>query len=133
MTKGPADDFCSVAEAAALLKVSHSTIWRWIAAGKLSAYRIGPRSIRIKREALQAVVQPARATEEEGTAMKEDNPAHTPSTLQPLSEEEVMRGLAALKQAQVLGERMLARRHGQPLPASWEEIRQARQERSERL
>lgn len=52
--------FCTVAEAARLLEVSPSTIWRWIDAQRLPAYRLGPRSIRIRRQDLEAAIRPAR-------------------------------------------------------------------------
>jgi excisionase family DNA binding protein len=54
-------EYCTVAEAARQLKVSVSTIWRWINAGSLTAYRVGPRRIRIKRKDLKALIRPARA------------------------------------------------------------------------
>jgi excisionase family DNA binding protein len=49
----------SVSEAARTLGVSPSTIWRWIEAGKLPAYRIGPKKIRVRKEDLEQMVQPA--------------------------------------------------------------------------
>ena len=54
-------DYYTVSEAARILYVSPSTVWRWIEADKLPAYRVGPRAIRIKKQDLEAVVQPARA------------------------------------------------------------------------
>lgn len=54
-------DYYTVSEAARILDVSPSTVWRWIEADKLPAYRVGPRAIRIKKQDLEAVVQPARA------------------------------------------------------------------------
>lgn len=51
----------TVAEAAAALNVSRATVWRWIDAGKLPAYRAGAKTIRIRREDLDGLLQPARA------------------------------------------------------------------------
>ena len=48
-----------VSEAAALLKVSPSTVRRWIKTGKLLAQRVGPKTIRINQEDLGSVLQPA--------------------------------------------------------------------------
>jgi excisionase family DNA binding protein len=48
--------YYTVAEAASLLNVCHSTIWRWIKAGSLPAYRVGHKTIRIKPEDLAAIV-----------------------------------------------------------------------------
>lgn len=49
----------SVAQAAHQLGVSPSTIWRWVDAGKLPAYRIGRKKIRVTREDLEQMVKPA--------------------------------------------------------------------------
>jgi excisionase family DNA binding protein len=54
------DEFYTVAQAARLLGVSPATVWRWIVAGKLPAYRVGPRRIRIRKEDLGRVITPAR-------------------------------------------------------------------------
>lgn len=53
--------FYDVAEVARLLRVSPSTVRRWIAAGTLVAHRVGPRAIRIRKEELERIIQPARA------------------------------------------------------------------------
>jgi len=53
-------DYYTITEAARLLNVSKATVWRWIDRKMLPAYRIGPRKIRIKREELEIVIQPAR-------------------------------------------------------------------------
>ncbi len=55
--------YYTVAEAAAVLDVSPSTIWRWIKAKKLPAYRVGERAIRIKKDDLAAIIQPLRAAD----------------------------------------------------------------------
>lgn len=52
------DEYCTVAEAARLLKVNPSTIWRWIADRKLPAFRVGARRIRLKRQDVAALIQP---------------------------------------------------------------------------
>jgi excisionase family DNA binding protein len=57
-------NWCSVAEAARLLRVNRSTVWRWISARKLPAYRVGPKSIRVRKADLEAVMRPARPLEE---------------------------------------------------------------------
>ena len=55
--------FYTVPEAARLLEVSPVTIWRWIAMHRLPAYRVGPRRIRVKREDLEALIQPTQGRE----------------------------------------------------------------------
>ncbi len=49
--------YLTVSEAAARLEVSISTIWRWIARGDLRAYRVGRRSVRLKRDDVQGMVR----------------------------------------------------------------------------
>ena len=60
MTDDTKPGYYTVAQAAAAHHLSRSTIWRWIDSGKLPAYRLGPRSIRIRRQDLETVLQPAR-------------------------------------------------------------------------
>src|SRR5512138_1321356 len=55
----PDHDYVTVQEAAALLMVSPSTIWRWIGAGALPAYRFGRRRVRVKRIDLNRMIEPA--------------------------------------------------------------------------
>jgi len=53
----------TINEAAELLDVSRTTVWRWIREGRLPAYRAGSRTIRIRAEDLEQRVQliePAR-------------------------------------------------------------------------
>lgn len=52
--------YYTVPEVARLLDVSIATVWRWIAAAKLDAYRVGPRRIRVPKQAIEAVIAPAR-------------------------------------------------------------------------
>lgn len=54
------EEFFTIPEAAKLLKVSVSTVWRWIDSGALPAYRIGQRRIRIKKAELQTIIQPIK-------------------------------------------------------------------------
>ena len=56
-------DYFTVAEAARELDVSPSTVWRWIAANDLPAYRVGGRKIRIRKQDLQRVLQPVGKAE----------------------------------------------------------------------
>lgn len=52
-------DYLTVPEAAKVLDVSPATVWRWIAAGNLPAFRVGVRAIRIKKQDLDTVIAPA--------------------------------------------------------------------------
>jgi excisionase family DNA binding protein len=83
MTSSQESDYYTVAQAAKVLDVSPSTIWRWIKAAKLPAYRVGPRKIRIKKEDLPIIITPART--------KEVSMEKQPTTLQPPTAEELAR------------------------------------------
>ena len=71
----------SVAEAAHLLDVSESTIWRWIRAGIIPAYRVGPKRVRLRVEDVRATASPLRSsglpelTEEEAAELLKANQA----------------------------------------------------------
>lgn len=52
----------TIREAADVLRVHHRTIRKWIAAGRLTVRRIGPRSVRIDAEDLRAFWDGARET-----------------------------------------------------------------------
>ncbi|MGH2584585.1 MAG: helix-turn-helix domain-containing protein [Dehalococcoidia bacterium] len=120
-------ELLTVAEAAQTLRVSTTTMRRWLRLGRLPSYKIGRQSIRIRRENLDRVVRPAQPTA--GPAEKE-----TPkSSIRRLTEEEVRRGYEALEASRRLLERMRARRGGQPFAESWPMIREAREERSRQL
>src|SRR2546426_8983662 len=65
------DELISVAEAARLLKVSVPTIKRWLKDGRIPAYHLGPRYVRIRRVDLMRVLTPLRT---EVTPVKELSP-----------------------------------------------------------
>ena len=124
-----ADDYLTVAEAAALLRVSPSTIRRWIRNGAVPADRIGPRRIALKRGDLTALVTaaPTRTTAEQSVAPL---PA---SEIRPPTPEEWERGLAALERAQRLAEQIFVQRGCKLFPPAWETIAEMRDERTRQL
>lgn len=65
--------------------------------------------------------------------MKERVPEEHEIYIRPLIDEEVEQGLEAIKRAEELGKRILARRNGKPLPSSWRLIREEREKRSKRI
>jgi excisionase family DNA binding protein len=83
MTNSQESDYYTVAQAAKVLDVSPSTIWRWVKTAKLPAYRVGPRKIRIKKEDLPIIITPART--------KEVSMEKQPPTFQPPTKEELAR------------------------------------------
>ncbi len=46
-------EYCTVAEAAEMLRVSQPTVRRWIASHRLSVVRLSPRILRIRRQDLR--------------------------------------------------------------------------------
>jgi excisionase family DNA binding protein len=121
-------DLLTIAEAAKLLKVSRITLHRWLKAGRLSAYHVGPKAVRIRRGDLATVMTPlARPAV---TTMKDDQTQPMQTLSRPLTDEEIARGLAALAQAKAHTDAMLAARGGQPLAESWPLIREEREARS---
>ena len=126
-------EFYSVAQAAAILGVGHSTVWRWIASGKLPAYRVGPKNIRIKKQDLDTVIKPARPNRKEVSRVIDTMPISTTLEVPPLTQAERQRGLEALRRIDELQEKMLADRGGEAFPSSVELIREMREERSRQL
>jgi excisionase family DNA binding protein len=124
----PDADLLTVPEAATVLKVSPVTVSRWLRQGRLPAYRLGPRAVRIRRADLAAVFSPARARPEQDAAPTQADPAtegtenHEP--LVPLVARDERAGdattvderLRALAAAGALREQILARRKGVPVP-----------------
>jgi len=124
-----AGEFLTIPEAAKLLKMSVVTIRRWIREGRLPAYQVGWRKVRIKSQDLARILTPRR----EVNTRPERIPPSTDFTPRPLTEAEASGVLAVLNQADALGQEMLARRRGKPLGSSAPLIRKARQERSQHL
>jgi excisionase family DNA binding protein len=135
--------FYNVSEAARILGVSRSTVWRWIDAGELSAYRVGPKTIRIKAEDLAALMRPARARGAadlqavNGPARSATRrPRKAPSAEPEIrvarpSADVVKRRLQALESSIELRRAQLNRRGGVPFPSSWQLINDERDARSE--
>ena len=84
--------FYSVAQAAQVLGVSRTTVWRWIEADKLPAYRVGPKNIRIRKADLDRLVQPARSTR------KEESPTMERVRFERPSQKEIARRKALVAQ-----------------------------------
>jgi excisionase family DNA binding protein len=124
-------ELLTLAEAAKLLKVSPATLHRWLKDGRLRAYRVGPRAVRVARADLAKLLVPTTVPEEPGS--NEAPPISPDLTVPPLTEVEAAATLAALQAAQALTAALQRHHSGAPLPASWPVIRQAREERAERL
>lgn len=130
-----AHDYLTIPEAAELLRVSVSTIRRWIRDGTIRAHRVGHRRLLLRRE---DVTQTMRAVTSEPAANARTT--HPPAALYPnlshrLTAAEREQGLRALEQAQALAAHDKARQEASGImsPESWEDIREAREFRTEQL
>lgn len=127
MSAMPDEEYLTVAEAAALLKVSQSTIWRWIDQGDLSAYRVGQRRVRLRRRDLARLITPIHRRAEGRRAVPEADLSR------PLSGTEQKRMLDAIEQAERFQQELLKRRGGKLFSSSTEIIRELRRERTDEL
>jgi excisionase family DNA binding protein len=118
-------DLLTLTEAATLLKVSVVTLRRWIKQGRLPAYHVGPRKVRIKRHDLTKAFTP--------TAQEEVSAVPEKITIRPLTDAEVAEQLQAVVESEAFLARMRAKRGGKPLDSSVPLIRQSREERSKQL
>lgn len=122
------EEYITVAKAAELLKVSSSTLWRWINQGALPAYRFGYRRVLIKQEDLDRLLGPAR--EQKGGDRLEKERARLS---RPLTQREKDQALAALEAARQFKQGLLAHRDDEPFPDSTDLIREMREERTHKL
>lgn len=128
------DDLLTIAEATQFLKVGRTTLHRWLKAGRLRAYQVGPKAVRIRRGDLAALLTLTYGEGVSDVTEREPGAGHTlPTAIRPLTDEEVARGRAALAASQAHIARMLAARGGAPFPPSWPLIREAREERERHL
>lgn len=54
----PRRELVTLADAAHHLGISHRTLRYWIAEGRLTAYRVGPRLVRLDAREVDALVEP---------------------------------------------------------------------------
>lgn len=129
MTVGHLDDLLTLAEAARLLKVSRATLHRWIRQGRLPAFHVGPRAVRVRQADVAKLVRPNAEAEESHLLSADGGPQLFPLP----TAEQVQRALAAMERARAMGKRILAERGGVPLEESWPLIRESRDERASRI
>jgi excisionase family DNA binding protein len=108
-------DFVTAHEAAAILRISQSTLWRWLGSGVLQGYRRGGRRVWLRRSELAAVAVPVAR--------------EAPATRK-LTAAQQQQMLDAVATARRLHAQQLKQRDGRPFPSSVELIREARQARS---
>jgi len=125
-TTAPFDDLVSVQEAAALLHVSESTIWRWINDDVVPSYRVGRKRVYLKRAELTPVRRLGRAR---AVGLSEADRKRLNAF--PMSSPKP--GVDPVASARALHKRYLAEHGGRYMPDSSEEIADAREERSREL
>lgn len=121
-------DYLTVAQAAAMLQVDQSTIRRWLDQGRLPAYRVGARHLRLKRADVDRLVVPAPRGSDEAA----DSPleALRRELMMPLTPEERRRGLKILEEAKRKQAELVARWGGSAEPSSAELLHEMRDERT---
>jgi excisionase family DNA binding protein len=119
----PLSEYLTVAEAASLLKVHKSTIWRWIENGSLPAYRVGQRGVRLKKADVEQFLTPV--SQQKGGRMKDHEPR--------LTSKEQEQARRAVEQAKRLHAELLKARGGKPFPSSSSLLHELREERTREL
>lgn len=117
----------SAKEAANLLRISESTVWRWADQGILPAYRVGRKKIRFRRSDLRSLIQPAK---KKPAREKRDEMAEIKRLNLMAMSEAGAGGKNPVSRAQALQDAILARRGGERMADSWQDIGEAREERS---
>ncbi len=105
-----AEDLLSIAEAAKRLQVSRVTLWRWIQSGRLKAYRLGPRKVRIRQSDLGDLLKPLEASNRQNADIR-----------------------AAVREVERVQAQIFRRRGGRPVTDSADLLNQAREERESEL
>lgn len=152
-------DLLTIPEAAEVLKVSAVTVSRYLKQGRLPAFRVGPRAVRIRRGDLDRLLTPtgppvpgvlasagpggtmagpaaeaasgAPQTASMSGDMAPDSAASDLASRAARVDERAAR-LAAIAEVQALRERIVERRRGVALPAAGAEIEKAREKRGKR-
>jgi excisionase family DNA binding protein len=122
----PFDDLKTTREAAHLLRVSESTVWRWISQGTLPSYRIGRKRVYVKAGELAQMVKP-KHIEHKSDLERLSETMH----LVPMSQGE-HRG-DEIEEARKFRAELLAKRGDVPFPPAWVDINEMREERSRDL
>lgn len=123
------EEYVTVGEAAALLRVAPSTIRRWIREGDVPAYRIGRRRVALKRDELSTLITPARP----GMGTVSTMTGEASKVHRRLTPEEKQHALDALARARRHANETQARRGGKLFPPAWEAINEMRDERTRQL
>jgi len=123
------EEYLTVTEAANLVRVSPSTIRRWIREGNLPAYPLGPRRVGLKRDDLTTLVIPLNGDPGREGALTGNEPIPVPR----LTPEQKRQALEAFERAQQHANEILARCGGVPFTDTVEILHEMREERDRQL
>jgi excisionase family DNA binding protein len=126
---GNGDRLLTTTQVAKLLGVHAVTVRRWINEGKLPAYRVGEKAVRIRRDDLAHLLTPMRDDPKQGSHTDGSDQA----AVRRLSDEEQRQARQAIANARRLRAAILTRREGKRFPDSVELTRQAREDRTREL
>ncbi len=131
MSEQDRDDLLTIPEAAEMLRVSAVTVSRWLKQGRLPAYRVGPRAVRIRRMDIDQVLAPTMTMEgvtEQGAGSGSIRPVSVADDALSSREER----LAVNDEVMALRDRILARRKGQTFASAADDLSKTRQKRGKR-
>lgn len=118
-------DLLTVDQAAQVLRISVTTLWRRIRSGEVPAYRLGGRRVWVRQSEIERLVQPAR------TPTKGRRMATTARTIErPLTSSEQERWFSAIDAARAFQSDWLDQRGGQLFRPAEDDIAEARGQRS---
>lgn len=135
MADATQEDFLTVPETAELLKVSAVTVSRWLKDGRLPAYKVGPRAVRIRRVDLDQLLVPAAAegAKTAGTSTADEGARQASSAGHMGAHETTDEQWAVLEEMAALRDRIGTRRKGQTFASASDDLTKARQKRRKRL
>lgn len=124
---GTVDRLIPVPQAARLLAVHISTVRRWIRQGKLPAYRVGDKGVRVRYDDLMQLLTPLEFEQEDKVLA-----GNRSSRSDRLTDKEQRHARAAVAGARTLQDDFRAR-YGMMSPQSWEILNESRNERTASL
>src|ERR687885_608706 len=110
----PELDLLTMREVAGLLRVSEVTVARWVKQGRLPAYRVGPRAVRLRRSDVERVMEPV-SSPSVATALHRGNQGLASPHVAMVADANLESGWQALQELVGLGERIATRRGRKPL------------------
>ena len=129
VTPDTSDQLITASQAARLLAAHISTVRRWITKGKLPAYRVGERGVRLRYGDVVQLITPVRNDEEKGGRMSKAEQYG----IRPLTPQQQAQARRAIAEARRLRAEMLKQRGGKLFPDSAALIREMREERTRQL